>query len=50
MKSFGISESIIEDYFWVIRTCQEAEYTIWDTHANWEEVIAKAKGLFNELN
>ncbi len=50
MKANGISESIIEDYFWVIRTCQEAEYTIWDTHANWEEVVVKTKGIFRFFN
>ena len=50
MKSNGISESIMEDYFWVIRTCQEAEYTIWDTHANWDEVVAKTTSIFQELN
>lgn len=50
MKLDGISESIIEDYFWVIRSCQEAEYAIWDTHENWEEVVAKTKGIFRYFN
>ena len=49
MKAHGISESIIEDYFWVIRSCQEAEYTIWDTHENWEEVVAKTKNILDYL-
>ena len=50
MKAHKISESVIEDYFWVIRSCQEAEYTIWDTHENWEEVVAKTKGIFRYFN
>jgi hypothetical protein len=50
MKLDGISASIIEDYFWVIRSCQEAEYAIWDTHENWEEVVAKTKGIFRYFN
>jgi LPXTG-motif cell wall-anchored protein len=49
MKAHEISESIIEDYFWVIRSCQEAEYTIWDTHENWEEVVAKTKNILDYL-
>lgn len=50
MKAHKISESVIEDYFWVIRSCQEAEYTIWDTHENWEEVVVKTKGIFRYFN
>ena len=49
MKLDGISTSIIEDYFWVIRSCQEAEYAIWDTHENWEEVVAKTKNILDYL-
>ena len=49
MKLDGISESIIEDYFWVICSCQEAEYAIWDTHENWEEVVAKTKNILDYL-
>jgi hypothetical protein len=49
MKAHGISASIIEDYFWVIRSCQEAEYAIWDTHENWEEVVAKTKNILDYL-
>lgn len=50
LNSLGFPESLIADSFWVIRTCQEAEYAIWDTHSNWEDVLAKAKEIFEELN
>ena len=50
MQNAGLNESFISDYFWVIRSCQEAEYAIWDTHENWEEVFEKTKGLFRYFN
>ena len=50
MQNAGLTESFISDYFWVIRSCQEAEYAIWDTHENWEEVVAKTKGIFRYFN
>ena len=50
MQNAGLIESFISDYFWVIRSCQEAEYAIWDTHENWEEVFEKTKGLFRYFN
>jgi hypothetical protein len=50
MQNVGLTESFISDYFWVIRSCQEAEYAIWDTHENWEEVVAKTKGIFRYFN
>ena len=45
MQQAGYSEGLISDYFWVIRTCQEAEYAIWDTRDKWDEVILKSKEL-----
>ncbi len=46
MKQNGFSEEMISSYFWVINTCQEAEYAIWDTSEKWEEVLAKTKELY----
>ena len=46
MKQNGFSEEMISSYFWVITTCQEAEYAIWDTSEKWEEVLAKTKELY----
>lgn len=45
MQQAGCSEGLISDYFWVISTCQEAEYAIWDTRDKWDEVILKSKEL-----
>jgi hypothetical protein len=45
MQQAGCSEGLISDYFWVIRTCQEAEYAIWDTRDKWDEVLVKSKEL-----
>jgi len=50
MQESGYNETAISDYFLVIRSCQEAEYTIWDSHENWGEVVVKTKDILRYIN
>jgi hypothetical protein len=50
MESQNVSLSIIEDYQFIIKTCEEVMYGYLDRSENWEEISKKVSGIITYLN
>jgi hypothetical protein len=50
METQNVSSSIIEDYQYIIKTCEEVMYGYLDRSENWKEISIKVSGIITYLN
>jgi hypothetical protein len=50
MKNHQFPDTIIDDYQWIIKTCEEVIYGYLDKSSDWDLVYQKSKGIISYIN